>query len=590
MSREGSSAVEAAGPSRVDPFGVWVWLVVATVCFTCAGVVWFQARQAERLEGGYAAVRLLRQSRLDLTKGFLNVALAGSPGAPFSREQGLALIDQAVGRLRDGLGEEETVALANLLKAAEALRAGVRERSEEAVADGGYLADLRAKFGVLEREADAVDGRLREGLANLMLAQRHGFWGVAAGAVTIVGVACGALLVLRRRGRRAANEAEDLAERFAAVVEHLPIGLIMTGSGGHGVRLNPAARDILGEAGAGRADHVEYLGADGAVLEEGRRPLARVEGGETLRELEIRVRPGGGGGERILSFSGARVVGPRDAAFAFLAVRDVTKRRQDEEELRSLNAELERRVAERTAALEGKNRELETFTYSVSHDLKAPLRGIDGYSRLLLDEHGDGLNEEGRLFLRRVRQASEHMGQLIDDLLTYSRLERRAVRLGSVALAKVVMAQVAVFEAEANERGVNVVVQVAEDLEVTADMQGLIMVMRNLLDNAFKFTRGRIGARIEVGGRVREDGGVSAWVRDNGVGFEGRYAEKMFEIFQRLHRAEDYPGTGIGLAIVRKAMERMGGTVRAEGKVGEGAAFFLEFGGAARGRVSGGAD
>lgn len=577
MKAEACAITSGVRRPSAELFGLWVWVVVGLICATSAGVVWFQARQSARLESDYAGIRLLRQSRLDLTKGFLHVAQSDGSDAPFSREQGLALIDQAVERLRGGFEAGEASALASLLAAAEVLRARVRERPEGGGVNGGQLAELRARFGVLEREADAADVRLREQLARSMLAQRHGFLGVAAGAVAIVGVACGALLLLRRRGRRAQDEVRELAERFAAVVEHLPAGLILTGCDGGGLQMNPAARALLEKAGAGDLERIEYTDAEGRPVAPDELPLARVARGESVRELELRARPVGGGPERRLSFSGGRVAGIGGGPFAFVAVRDVTRRRRDEEELRTLNAELERRVAERTAALEAKNRELETFTYSVSHDLKAPLRGIDGYSRLLLDEHAGSLNEEGRQFLGRVRQASAHMGQLIDDLLTYSRLERRTLRLGSVALAKVVREQLAVYGQEIARRAVTVELRVAEELEVQADPQGLAMVVRNLMDNSFKFTRERIEPRIEIGAHLREDGVILAWVRDNGVGFDGRYAERMFEIFQRLHRAEDYPGTGVGLAIVRKAMERMGGRVWSEGAEGRGATVHLEF-------------
>ena len=253
---------------------------------------------------------------------------------------------------------------------------------------------------------------------------------------------------------------------------------------------------------------------------------------------------------------------------------DITERRRAEQEIRLLNTELECRVADRTSELEAKHREMEAFTYSVSHDLKAPLRGIDGYSRLLESDHADELDEEGRFFVAMIRKATGHMGALIDDLLAYSRVERGRPKLGPVAPAQVVATVVDGVAAEAAAGGIALHSAVDPALTVLAERDGLVLALRNLVDNAIKFTAGRPGRAIEIGARRAQDD-VLFWVRDNGPGFDMRYRDRIFEIFQRLHRAEDYPGTGVGLAIVRKAVERMHGTVWAESAEGDGATFYI---------------
>lgn len=263
-----------------------------------------------------------------------------------------------------------------------------------------------------------------------------------------------------------------------------------------------------------------------------------------------------------------------DPALYIAVILDITERRQAEQAVQRLNTELEQRVRERTAELEATNRELEAFTYSVSHDLKAPLRGIDGYSRLLLESHADRLDEEGQRYLGSVRQATAHMNELIDDLLAYSRVERRAPEVLEFDIRALVESLLLEYAEEAKSRGTDLVLDVRSGT-ARADREGLAMALRNLIDNALKFSRGSARPQVEIGGR-RDATSCMLWVRDNGTGFDMKFHDRIFDIFQRLHRAEDYPGTGIGLAIVRKAMERMGGRAWAESAPGHGATFFLE--------------
>lgn len=258
----------------------------------------------------------------------------------------------------------------------------------------------------------------------------------------------------------------------------------------------------------------------------------------------------------------------------FAAINDITERKQMESEIRHMNAKLEERVRQRTEELAAANKELETFSYSVSHDLKAPLRGIDGYSQILLKDYQDSLDEDGREMLGKVCQGVKQMSDLIEDMLSYSRIERRNLIGQPVDLEKLVTRVLEGMQPEIQACGLVVDVDVT-GLVAKADPDGLAIVLRNLVDNAIKFSRDRHPPTLSISGKAGEKS-ITLIIRDNGIGFDMQFHHRIFEIFQRLQRAEDYPGTGVGLAIVAKAMQRMGGRVWAESTPGEGAAFYLE--------------
>jgi PAS domain S-box-containing protein len=270
-----------------------------------------------------------------------------------------------------------------------------------------------------------------------------------------------------------------------------------------------------------------------------------------------------------------------DDNLIYAAAHDITERKEQqqvlaatESRLRSLSEELEGRVQQRTAELEAANKELEAFSYSVSHDLRAPLRAINGYSLAVLEDYGSQLPEGAQEDLARVRAASQRMATMIDEMLALSRVTRRELLLGTVDLSALAEAAVADLRRDQADREVRVTIE--PGLLVCGDPTLLQQVMHNLIENAWKFTAQTADGEIEFSRTATADDHSTYVVRDNGAGFDMRYADKLFRPFERLHRQEEFSGTGVGLTTVARILNRHAGRVWAEGTPGEGASFFFD--------------
>ncbi len=454
---------------------------------------------------------------------------------------------------------------------------------------GGFVARWLLPAGVV---VPIVVGAL------LLAGHRLGHYGTELGLTLMVGTTITLFVALvlavasrldrleqQSRGSEAA--ARSSREALDSLVAHAPEGIVVVDGAGTIVRANQEAERMFGyEAGALLGRSIEDL-----VPERLRSAHAAHRAAYLRAPVTRRMAVG-------LDLVGQRMDGttfPADITLGVIEtdvprgpliaafVRDVTERVRAEAELRAAHeelaaraAELDRRVEERTLYLKELNAELETFAYSVSHDLRAPLRAMDGFSRILLEEHAGDLSQEARGYLHRVREAAQRMARLIDDLLEFSRLGRAPIRRQTVqteALVREVVAELV----PADNGSARVVL--GELPPCRADPGLLKQVFSNLIDNGLKFTRGREGARIEIGSRLDESGRVVYFVSDNGIGFDMAYAEKVFGVFQRLHRREEFEGTGVGLATVQRIVHRHGGRIWAEAAPMRGATFSFVLGG-----------
>jgi PAS domain S-box-containing protein len=367
--------------------------------------------------------------------------------------------------------------------------------------------------------------------------------------------------------RRRAEEALRTSEaRYRLLVEQSPLGIVIIDHRGFIDQLNPAACEMLGY------DESELLGRDPLTLIdlsdhaqiETERPSLLA--GQMLSMERLLVRKDG---SRLPVMGSTRQM--PDGRYQYI-FQDISARKQAEEAVRTLNEQLDKRVRERTAELEAANKELESFSYSVSHDLRAPLRAINGFSNLLISDYTDKLSAEALMYLDKVRENANKMASLIDDLLTFSRLSRNPLKKRRVDLRGLVVQVIEELHTEVGVREVKW--HIGELPPCQADPSLLKQVYANLIGNALKYTRPRPAPVIEIGSRQLR-GQTVYHVRDNGVGFDMKYAGNLFGVFQRLHSEAEFEGTGIGLAIVQRIVNRHGGKIWAESEVDQGATFFF---------------
>jgi PAS domain S-box-containing protein len=388
---------------------------------------------------------------------------------------------------------------------------------------------------------------------------------------------------------RLAAQAEELASSRIAlqaqqlmlqsVLDSMVEGLVAADEQGNFILWNRAAKDIIG-MGAADISPAEWSAHYGTFLPDMVTPfpieldplLRAVKGEFSSAEMFIQNHSLGRG--TWIETRGAPLRGNDGKLWGgVIAFRDISQRRADELEIRKLNEELETRIAQRTAQLQTANDELEAFTYSVSHDLRAPLRHIGGFSKILVQDFGAAMVPEAREHLQRIGDAVIRMGHLVDGLLSLAKLGRQSLKVQPTELNAVLEEVIAVLQPECEGRTVEWRIGVLPT--VACDRILMAQVFQNLLGNAIKYSRGRSPALIEVGSIQQPEKPAVIFVRDNGAGFNMQYAEKLFGVFQRMHTQTEFEGTGVGLATVQRIIQRHGGTVWAEAEADRGAAFFF---------------
>ena len=375
--------------------------------------------------------------------------------------------------------------------------------------------------------------------------------------------------------QRAAESLRQSEKRFHATFEQAAVGIAHVALNGRFLEINKRLCEILDYSNESltKLRHTDLVHSEDLEVDADRMTALMRRDIDTFAS-EKRLRKADG------SYVWARLTislafGDRGEPDYFIfVIEDISERKRFEHEIRMLNEKLEQRVLERTGELSAVNRELEAFSYSVSHDLRAPLRSIDGFSQALLEDHGERLDAVGKSLLERVRSASQRMAHLIDDLLSLSRITRSEMQRRKLNLSNLVREKLHEMHEAGHAPQAEFVIE--PDVEAYGDEGLLRIAISNLLDNAIKFSSKVAHPKIEFGTLITPEGERAIFIRDNGAGFDMAYANKLFGAFQRLHSPDEFDGTGIGLVTVQRIIHRHGGRIWAEGEIDRGATFYFK--------------
>jgi PAS domain S-box-containing protein len=526
-----------------------------------------------------------RQARVDLARGYLYSVLSTTPGSPYDIHQGQALLEQAVNSMEHAakiihgqsyyLTPEDQARIPVVTGFRETMRDfrfSLAEWSEYSENDSRQLVKLRIAYFNLDRQADQMDRSIRLSIADTSARMAFIFYiTLILSAAFLVGV-CLIIFTAGRMRDRADRDLKVNEARLRALLNHIPDLVWMKDDSGHYISGNAPfiqGMDMSEAQIMGKTDLDLWPPAKAKKFVNEDRQVET--SGDVLRVIETLKNKSG---EEIwfetvkapIRQANGKITGTVGIS------RNIHDRKMQEDQIRRLNDELEQRVSDRTFQLETINQELEAFNYSVSHDLRAPLRGIDGLTRLIQQENSDHLTPEGLKMLDNILAEIMHMERLIDSLLSLARISRSEINLTRVDLSNIsVSVSRSIQEAYPD---ICMEWHIEPNVYVNGDERLLEIVMNNLIGNAFKFSCASDQPRIEIG-TITDKHTRAIYVRDNGIGFDSDHAPKLFSAFQRMDNSQGFPGYGIGLAIVKRIILRHGGRIWANSRPGQGAAFYF---------------
>ena len=555
--------IEPVGSFRIDfaadRMEFALFLLCGLVISVFAELMLRARTRADAARAGLAAEKERASLAIQRERNFLRQVIDTFPNTIFVKdEQGtLRLVNQAMAKFYGST---------------------VQEMEGKGLYDFGFIAqEMEAQFKEEDQKIFASGQALHSGAKILDSCGKLHCFEIDKSPLLNKEGSCDKLLVITTditERNQALEELRENRELLNSIISGTPDAIYVKDTSGRYLLFNRAAQEITGkraEAVLGRHDSELFAPKDALMLQEGDRAVLASRAIEIREEIVTDVA----GCRRTFHSTKGPLYDQRGTLSGTFGIsRDISVQKQAEKEIRQLNDQLDLRVAERTAQLEAANREQEAFSYSVSHDLRSPLRHINSYAAILAEELGSDISPAVRDNLERISKASNRMGRLIDDLLELARTSRLPLREEPIDLSR--LATISSLLLQQTDKGRRVNFTIAEGLQVVGDKTLLRLVLENLLDNAWKYTVQESAAQIEFGLEVI-DGQEVFFVSDNGAGFDMEYSDQLFSPFQRLHGAE-YDGNGIGLATVKRAIERHGGTIWAEGEVGSGATFYFTLG------------
>lgn len=582
-----------SAPNRISlllsvNFRVLIWVVIILSLLLFLSIAFMHFKQKKVIENTLLHLENFRQARIDLAKGFLFICLDSDSSSPYSSSQGLALINQSINSFKkssnfinsklptDINSASRAELVFNFNKNLETLRSLLKEGIESKNYTSELKTKLKIAFASLESKAEDIDYSVQSSLIIFFKKHDHFFHSTMLFVALILAIISGIVIFAGRVQKQSESALKESEQRWQFALEGAGDGVWDLNLQSNKMYYSPKWKEMLGYSdneitcSLNEWKQKIHPGDYKIVKEELRNLLA---GNSRILDSEHRLLCKNGqykwihatGKVMVLSNEGKpqRIIGTQ---------RDITKRKQTEEEIIKLNNELEQRVIKRTEELQNAVKELEGFSYSVSHDLRAPLRAINGFLNILEEDHFENIDEEGKRLMKIIENNSRKMGQLIDDLLAFSRIGRADLQKVKIDMNPLIESIYKDFTNPILQETYTFIVNQLPKVEV--DPVLMHQAWANLISNAIKFTSKMENPTIEIGYTENETF-YEFYIKDNGVGFEMEYANKLFGVFERLHNYKEYEGTGVGLAITNRIIARHGGKIWAKSEIDKGATFYF---------------